>query len=103
MTSKKLGALLRSAPPATVEAEQATPATPPPAEPAASVRPPPAVTIEPEVPLQVLIPANIRKQLALKAAGEGQSLRSLMLRAIRSLGIEVTDADIAGKRGRRAS
>jgi hypothetical protein len=53
------------------------------------------------VPLQVLIPAGIRKQLALKAAEEGQSLRALVLRAIRSLGITVTDAEIRGKRGRR--
>jgi hypothetical protein len=53
--------------------------------------------IEPEVPLQVL------RELALKAAGEGQSLRALMLRAIRSLGIAVTDAEIRGKRGRRNS
>jgi hypothetical protein len=59
------------------------------------------VMVEPEVPLQVLIPANIRKQLALKAAEEGQSLRALVLTAIRSIGIPVTDADIKGKRGRR--
>ena len=51
--------------------------------------------------MQVLIPASIRKQLALKAAEEGQSLRALILRAIRSLGVTVTDADIRGKRGRR--
>jgi hypothetical protein len=55
------------------------------------------------VPLQVLIPANIRKQLAHKAAEEGESLRALVLRAIRSLGVTVTDAEIAGKRGQRKS
>jgi hypothetical protein len=58
--------------------------------------------MEPEVPLQVLIPASIRKQLGLKAAEEGQSLRALMLLAIRSLGITVTDVQIKGKRGSRA-
>jgi len=105
MTSKKLGSLLRSVPPATaVETRDAVPVpikTPAPAEPRASksVRP----ASEPEVPLQVLIPANIRKELAVKAAEEGQSLRALMLTAIRSLGIKVTDADIKGKRGRRFS
>jgi hypothetical protein len=108
MTSKKLGALLRSVPPATVaEAPEAPVIAPAPApaavEPAIrkAVRPSPA--IEPEVPLQVLIPASIRKQLALKAAEEGQSLRALVLRAIRSLGINVTDAEIKGKRGRRSA
>src|SRR4051812_8740614 len=105
MTSKKLGSLLRSVPPATVRAE-------------ASDVPTKALTqdelgvlskrgeisqVEPEVPLQVLIPASIRKQLAFKAAEEGQSLRALMLRAIRGLGIEVSEAQIKGKRGRRNS
>ena len=109
MTSKKLGALLRSVPPATA-IEQPKPAEAPVTTPmSAAVEPAPrkasrpASVVEPEVPLQVLIPANIRKQLALKAAEDGQSLRALVLIAIRSLGIPVTDADIKGKRGRRAS
>ena len=42
-------------------------------------------------------------ELALKAAEEGKSLRALVLGAIRSLGITVTDADIKGKRGRRGA
>jgi hypothetical protein len=106
MTSKKLGALLRSVPRATAAEVEDTAA--PPLE-----QPPPAIperkaaraqpAIEPEVPLQVLIPASIRKQLAFKAAEEGQSLRALVLRAIRSLGITVTDAEIKGKRGRRSA
>ncbi len=109
MASKQLGSLLRSVPPATAKPEQAPPepsvapalasiAEPPPRAPKTTV-----ARIEPEVPLQVLIPANIRKQLALLAAEEGESLRSLMLRAIRSLGVTVTDADIKGKRGRKNS
>jgi hypothetical protein len=99
MTSKKLGALLRSAPPAIAPAE---PASPP--EVAVLEQPPrrvPQVAVEREVPLQVLIPERIRKRLAVKAAEEGQSLRALILHAIRSLGIEVTEADIRGKRGRK--
>jgi hypothetical protein len=108
MTSKKLGALLRSVPRATAAEVEET-VTPP-----QESAPPPAViperkaaraqpVIEPEVPLQVLIPASIRKQLAFKAAEEGQSLRALVLRAIRSIGITVTDAEIKGKRGRRSA
>jgi hypothetical protein len=106
MTSKKLGALLRSVPPATVTEDPEAPvATPAPAavEPATRKAVRPSSAIEPEVPLQVLIPASIRKQLALKAAEEGKSLRALVLGAIRSLGITVTDADIKGKRGRRSA
>jgi hypothetical protein len=102
VTSKKLGALLRSVPPATARSE-ATSAPP-------SVNPMPAAmqplasraeVSEPEVPLQVLIPRHIRTQLGVKAAEEGRSLRELVLRAIRSLGIDVSDEDIRGKRGRR--
>ena len=99
MTSKKLGALLRSVPPATAAVEQPEPTVV--AAPTVPRIGRAASESEPEVPLQVLIPASIRKQLALKAAEEGQSLRALVLRAIRSLGITVTDADIKGKRGRR--
>ena len=110
MTSKKLGALLRSVPPATA------PTSPESLEPqpaitsrgSATPEPPPpdpsnAVMTEPEVPLQVLVPKHIRTQLGVKAAHEGQSLRALILSAIRSLGIAVTDAEISGKRGRRGA
>lgn len=97
MTSKKLGALLRSVPPATVAEAPVSSVLEPSSERGVRVAP----AVDPEVPLQVLVPAGIRKQLALKAAEEGQSLRALMLRAIRSLGITVTDADIKGKRGRQ--
>jgi len=107
MSSKKLGALLRAVPPATArEAAASVPVV----SPDPPVLPPISGTqkathleraLEREVPLQVLIPANIRKQLALKAADEGESLRALVLRAIRSLGVTVTDAEIAGKRGQK--
>jgi hypothetical protein len=106
MTSKKLGALLRSAPPATARAEAQEsasasvpripePETPPLTRPAATPE------AEREVPLQVLVPESIRRRLGVKAAEEGRSLRELVLTAIRSLGIEVTDAQIKGKRGHK--
>src|SRR6201992_1379605 len=111
MNSKKLGAFLRYVAPATAAAEPAEPpaeaiSTPRPSTQAntQAQRPGRAVgTVEPEVPLQVLIPANIRRQLAVMAAEEGQSLRALVLRGIRSLGVSVTEDDIKGKRGRRNS
>jgi hypothetical protein len=56
------------------------------------------------VPLQVLIPAHVREELGIMMARErGSSLRSLILRAVRSLGIQVTDEEIRGKRGRKRS
>jgi hypothetical protein len=103
MTSKKLGALLQSVPPATARAV-------PNMGPAAKAQPTPratpavAVRAELEVPLQVLVPAHIREELGIMVAKErGASLRSLILRSVRSLGIEVTDEEIRGKRGRHRS
>lgn len=108
MTSKKLGALLRSVPPATARAEAsevpppvvAMDSTPAPPQPRPTIKSP---IPEREVPLQVLIPEGIRRQLGVKAAQEGRSLRELVLTAVRSLGIEVTEAQIRGKRGRRSA
>jgi hypothetical protein len=102
MTSKKLGALLRSVPPATARTD-APPPIPTAQSGPAFEAPPPAPLIESEVPLQVLVPRHIRKQLAVKAAQEGHSLRALVLTGIRSLGIEVTDEEIRDKRGRRGN
>jgi hypothetical protein len=107
MTSKKLGALLQSAPPATARAAPDTssgvPVTKVPPAPRRTVAAV-AVKAEPDVPLQVLMPAHIREQLGIMIAKErGSSLRSLILRAVRSLGIEVTDEEIRGKRGRHRS
>jgi len=108
MTSKKLGALLRSAPPATARAETPEPLQPFAAPDATSGSPQPRPTAKPpaqerEVPLQVLIPEGIRRQLGVKAAQEGRSLRELVLTAVRSLGIEVTEAQVKGKRGRKSA
>jgi hypothetical protein len=107
MTSKKLGALLRSAPPATARAEAPELPDARPESPAEMETPERAVAKSPapeaEVPLQVLIPEHIRRQLAVKAAEEGRSLRSLVLSALRGLGIDVSEADIKGKRGRRSA
>src|ERR1700730_5575712 len=104
MTSKKLGALLQSVPPATartapVASAIASVAKPPPS-PRRAVTPAIAKD-EPEVPLQVLVPAHIREELGIMVAKERVSLRSLILRGVRSLGIEVSEEEIRGKRGRR--
>jgi hypothetical protein len=104
MTSKKLGALLQSVPPATArpiaDISPAEPLSRP--EPVTRrMAPVPVTREEAEVPLQVLIPAHIREELGIMVAKERTSLRALILRAVRSLGIEVTDEEVRGKRGRR--
>jgi hypothetical protein len=100
MRSKQLGALLNTVPPATARPAPPVAVAPPPA-PAPSRTAAPARSAK-EVPLQVLIPEHIREQLGILAAKERASLRALVLRAIRGLGIEVTDEEIRDKRGRRS-
>ena len=104
MPSKKLASLIQSVPPATARAVQDISPTAPAPKPVPAVRrvaPAPTVSEEPEVPLQVLVPAHIREALGIMVAKERTSLRSLILRAVRSLGIEVTEEEIKGKRGRK--
>jgi hypothetical protein len=52
--------------------------------------------------LQVRIPAHIRKAVDHLSIDSGESIRTLMLRGIRSLGIEVTDDELKARRSRRA-
>ena len=100
MTSKKLGALLQSVPPATARAVSNASSSAK-AQPASRSSPPVASKAEAEVPLQVLVPAHVREELGIMVAKErGASLRSLILRGVRSLGIEVTDEEVRGKRHR---
>jgi hypothetical protein len=102
MSSKQLGAILNRVPPATAR---------PVPEPASAVAPVAAVRAPErsaparnakEVPLQVLVPEHIREELGVMAARERTSLRALILRAVRSLHIEVDDEEIKDKRGRRS-
>jgi hypothetical protein len=107
--SKQLGALLGRVPPATASGQPAhRPASVPyaPEQRSAPAAEPPAPTepvVEPEVPLQVLVPRHVRVQLDRMHAETRKPLRVLALEALRGIGIHVTDEDIAGKRGRKKS
>jgi hypothetical protein len=99
MTSKQLSSLLRKAPPATVpedepEAIEIAP------EPVVRTKPAEAEkkTSEPEVPIQVKIPRSIQKQLYHMSVEEEVSLRTLILRGIQSLGIEVPKEELNSRR-----
>jgi hypothetical protein len=98
--SKQLGAILNRVPPATARPAPlaVTPATP---RAPAQTRTTPNSRAR-EVPLQVLVPEHIRMQLGEIANKERTSLRAVVLRAVRSLGIEVPDEEIKDKRGRRS-
>jgi hypothetical protein len=104
--SKQLGALLGRVPSATVagQHQRFAPVTYAPEQPHPSVSAPsvpPAIADEPEVPLQVLVPRHVRIQLDRMHADTRKPLRALTLEALRAIGIEVSDEDIAGKRGRK--
>lgn len=97
MSSKQLSQLIRKAPPATVQDDEPAAAEPAPA-PVPPSAPPLKKAAEPEVPIQVKIPESIRKQLYHLSVEEGVSLRTLMLRAIQSLGIEVPQDELNSRR-----
>jgi hypothetical protein len=107
--SKQLGALLNRVPSATVAGQQAAPLRPAPVSYAPelpSALPTSALAgqnDEPEVPLQVLVPRHVRVQLDRMHADTRKPLRALTLEALRAIGIEVSDEDIAGKRGKKKS
>lgn len=103
--SKQLGALLGRVPSATVSGQPGpVPYAPEqPRTPAIAPAAPLAAAEEPEVPLQVLVPRHVRIQLDCMHAETRKSLRALTLEALRAIGIEVSDEDIAGKRGRKKS
>jgi hypothetical protein len=95
--SKKLASLMDAVPPALV-AE----AVPPPPLPHPAAPPAPAAQ-DREVPLQITIPRRVRRQLDRLAFEREETLRAVILRAVRSLGVEVSDDDLKDRRGRRPS
>lgn len=99
--SKQLGAILNRVPPATARPAPVA-VTPAATSPAARQAATSLNGRAREVPLQVLVPEHIRMQLGDIANKERTSLRAVVLRAVRSLGIEVTDEEIKDKRGRRS-
>lgn len=54
-----------------------------------------------DVPLQVMVPATVRRQLALLCAERGESMRTVVLRGLRSFGVEIDEAELVDRRGRR--
>jgi len=67
-----------------------------------SAKPAPAAVTEParEVPLQVLVPSHVRKQVEFLTVETGESLRSVVLRALRGIGVKMTDAEMRGRRSK---
>jgi hypothetical protein len=54
-----------------------------------------------EVPLQIMVPESIRRQVAILCADRGENIRTMVLRGLRSVGIQVSDSELTDRRGRR--
>lgn len=55
-----------------------------------------------DVPLQVEIPESVRRAIKIRAAADGDTMRSCVLKALRGYGIEVDDNDLIDRRRRHA-
>jgi len=56
-----------------------------------------------DVPLQVEIPNSVRRSVRLRAATDGDTMRTCVLKALRAYGIEVDEDDLTDRRQRNAS
>lgn len=56
---------------------------------------------ERNVPIQVMVPKAVRRQVALMSADRGENIRTVVLRGLRAIGIDIPDSELADKRGRR--
>lgn len=54
-----------------------------------------------EVPLQIMVPKSVRRQVALLCADRGENIRTMVLRGLRSVGIQVSESELTDRRGRR--
>jgi hypothetical protein len=54
---------------------------------------------ESEVPFQITVPPKVKRAIDLKSVDTGRTRRALVLEALRGVGIDITDDDIAGRRG----
>jgi hypothetical protein len=54
-----------------------------------------------EVPLQIMVSQFIRRQAAVLCADRGENIRTMVLRGLRLVGIQVSDSELTDRRGRR--
>jgi hypothetical protein len=54
-----------------------------------------------EVPIQVMVPEAVRRQVALMSAQRGENIRTVVLRGLRAIGISIPLSELGDRRGRR--
>ena len=109
--SRQLGAILRNVPAATTASEafrepeisalerpDPDRVTPPEQKTNQDPTPAPDIEVNAEVPLQVTVPKRVRRELLRMAADQDCSVRALILRSVRSLGIQIDETELRDKR-----
>jgi hypothetical protein len=54
-----------------------------------------------QVPIQVMVPEDVRHQVAMMSAERSESIRTIVLRALRGIGISIEDSELIDRRGRQ--
>ena len=54
-----------------------------------------------EVPIQVMVPEAVRRQVALMGVDRGENIRTVVLRGLRAIGIDIPESELTDRRGRR--
>jgi hypothetical protein len=54
-----------------------------------------------QVPIQVMVPEDVRRQVAMMSAERSESIRTIVLRALRGIGISIEDSQLIDRRGRQ--
>ena len=54
-----------------------------------------------QVPIQVMVPEDVRRQVAMMHAERGESIRTIVLRALREIGIRIEESELVDRRGRQ--
>ncbi len=54
-----------------------------------------------EVPIQVMVPEAVRRQVVVMGAERGENIRTVVLRGLRAIGITVPNSELGDRRGRR--
>lgn len=58
---------------------------------------------EKEVPIQVMVPSYVHKQVALIGVKNGECIRTVVLRGLRAIGVDIPDNQLVDRRGHRKS
>lgn len=54
-----------------------------------------------EVPLQVMVPASVRRRVGILSAERGENIRTTILRGLVAIGVDVPESELVDRRGRR--